>query len=96
VLAERAAAEGSMAGRGETGEAGASRGGDGGKSSNPFKMPSDEEIFSLRHDERGRLEEEVEDDKCRSLDCRVPSPSRVTARGAHCSYSLELFAFPFT
>jgi hypothetical protein len=33
-------------------------GGDGGKPSNPFKMPSDEEIFSLRDDERARQEEE--------------------------------------
>ena len=47
-----------MAGKDETGEAGASRGGDGGKPSNPFKMPSDEEIFSLRDDERARKEEE--------------------------------------
>jgi len=29
-----------------------------GKPSNPFKMPSDEEIFSLRDDERARKEEE--------------------------------------
>jgi hypothetical protein len=31
---------------------------DGGKPRNPFRMPSDEEIFSLRDDERARKEEE--------------------------------------
>ena len=47
-----------MAGKDETGEVGGTRGGDGGKPTNPFKMPSDEEIFSLRDDERARKEEE--------------------------------------
>ena len=46
-----------MAGKGEDG-GGGTRAGDGGKPSNPFKMPSDEEIFSLRDDERARKEEE--------------------------------------
>jgi len=44
-----------MAGKGEDGDGGR---GDGSKPSNPFKMPSDEEIFSLRDDERARKEEE--------------------------------------
>lgn len=43
---------------GDTSMGGDRRGGADSKPSNPFKMPSDEEIFSLRDDERNRKEEE--------------------------------------
>jgi hypothetical protein len=46
-----------MASKAEDGDTGGG-GRDGSKPSNPFKMPSDEEIFSLRDDERARKEEE--------------------------------------
>eukprot|EP00284_Hemiselmis_tepida_P010146 CAMPEP_0174932562 /NCGR_PEP_ID=MMETSP1355-20121228/36610_1 /TAXON_ID=464990 /ORGANISM="Hemiselmis tepida, Strain CCMP443" /LENGTH=576 /DNA_ID=CAMNT_0016178983 /DNA_START=44 /DNA_END=1774 /DNA_ORIENTATION=+ len=53
----KSSAAGMMEGERDTSMGGGDRRADS-KPSNPFKMPSDEEIFSLRDDERARKEEE--------------------------------------
>jgi hypothetical protein len=59
---------------------------DGGMPRNPFRMPSDEEIFSLRDDERARKEEE------RKAFLRLPVSQKTTWSSRAGSMSRNILA----